>query len=81
MEKLAKFLETCESSVHSSLTDENGILRKEFGDVPGESLLMSASCALSDKILLQGRVYITTKRICFYSSFNKKTLFGKPTTF
>lgn len=36
----------------------------------------SFSCALSDKILLQGTLYITSKKIVFYSWFNNNTLFG-----
>lgn len=37
------------------------------------------TCALANKILLQGRLYITTKRLCFHSYFNKYTLFGRET--
>ena len=82
MEKIAKFIESCESTVYSALSDETKTLRTEFGEIPNECILLSAPCALREKILLQGRVYITTKRICFYSSFNDKTLlFGGPTTF
>jgi hypothetical protein len=35
------------------------------------------SCALSDKILLQGKLYLTSKKVVFYSWFNNSTLFGK----
>ena len=34
------------------------------------------SCALSDKILLQGKLYVTNKKLVFYSWFNNLTLFG-----
>jgi len=34
------------------------------------------SCALSDKILLQGTLYITNKKLVFYSWFNSTNLFG-----
>ncbi|CDW77825.1 gram domain-containing protein [Stylonychia lemnae] len=44
-----------------------------------EKFLESFACALNQKILLQGRLYLTTKRICFHSYFNDKTLFGKET--
>jgi len=34
------------------------------------------SCALSDKILLQGKLFITNKKLVFYSWFNNASLFG-----
>lgn len=34
------------------------------------------SCALSDKILLQGKLFITSKKLVFYSWFNNASLFG-----
>lgn len=43
--------------------------------LPDEKYFKSFSCALSDKILLSGRVYITNKRICFHSSFNPNNVF------
>jgi hypothetical protein len=45
----------------------------------GEKVLESYACALSLKILIQGRLYVTTKRLLFHSYFNDKTLFGKET--
>jgi len=42
----------------------------------GERILESFACAFVDKILLQGRMYITTKKIVFKSHFNGQTLFG-----
>jgi hypothetical protein len=30
---------------------------------------------MSEKIVLQGRIYITTERICFSSGFNSSNLF------
>ena len=45
----------------------------------GEKVIESFACALQLKILLQGRVYITNKRVCFHSYFNNKTIFGKET--
>jgi hypothetical protein len=33
-------------------------------------------CAYYDKILLQGKLYITNKKLVFYTWFNNKTLFG-----
>ena len=43
---------------------------------PDEIVLGKYSCAYSDKILLHGKLYITTKKITFKSWFNNKTLFG-----
>ena len=37
------------------------------------------SCAYSDKILLQGRMYVTTSHICFHSIFNSSTIIGRET--
>ncbi|CAK57382.1 unnamed protein product (macronuclear) [Paramecium tetraurelia] len=40
-----------------------------------EILIASFACALSEKIQLQGRLYITNKRLFFHSSFNSNNLF------
>jgi hypothetical protein len=45
----------------------------------GEIILDNYNCALKDKILLQGKFFITNKRIWFRSLFNPSTLFGKTT--
>lgn len=53
---------------------------KKFKLNKGEKLLDSFTCAVSNRILLHGRLYITNQRICFYSMFNSKLLFfGKDT--
>ena len=43
----------------------------------GETIIDNFNCALKDKILLQGKFFITNKRIWFRSLFNPYTLFGK----
>jgi hypothetical protein len=45
----------------------------------GEKCIETYSCAISLKILIQGRLYLTNKRLCFHSYFNDKTIFGKET--
>lgn len=45
-----------------------------------ESLISTYSCAFKDKILLQGKLYLTTKKLCFYSVFNSTNLFFKGAT-
>ena len=45
----------------------------------GENIIDKFNCALKDKILLQGKFFITNKRIWFSSLFNTSTLFGKTT--
>ena len=45
----------------------------------GEKKLDSFNCALKEKILLQGKLNITTKKIEFNSLFNPVTVFGKTT--
>lgn len=42
-----------------------------------ETLIDSFSCAYKEKILLQGKLFITTKKIVFDSLFNSSTIFGK----
>lgn len=42
-----------------------------------ENFIESFSCALNEKILLQGKIYVTNKKLVFYSWFNNSTLFGK----
>jgi len=39
------------------------------------------SCALSLKIILQGRLYVTNRNLFFHSYFNDKTIFGKETKY
>ena len=53
--------------------------KKENDLEEGEIKIDSFNCALKDKILLQGFLYITTKKIEFKSLFNPVTLFGKTT--
>lgn len=43
--------------------------------IDGEEFIKSYSCALADKIILSGRLYITSYRICFFSKFNTSTVF------
>jgi len=46
----------------------------------GEVLVKTYTCALKKRFILQGRIYVTSKKICFYSVFNKSTVFfGKGT--
>lgn len=55
------------------------IKEKFMGLLEGEKCLQTYACAISLKILIQGRLYLTNKRICFHSYFNDKTIFGKET--
>jgi len=41
-----------------------------------EIFIDSYSCAYSDKILMQGKLYVTSKKLAFESMFNNKTFFG-----
>lgn len=43
--------------------------------VEGEEFRSSFSCALADKIILQGRLYVTNYRLCFFSNFNPSNVF------
>jgi len=53
---------------------------KRFGLDPDEQILDSFACALSKRILLQGRLYVTPRKVCFHSYFNDSTIFGKNST-
>lgn len=62
------------------LTDEKELKNLEFllekvSFKENEKLIKSYSCALVEKIVLQGRIYITNERICFHSGFNSSNLF------
>jgi len=50
-------------------------LQAKISFLPDEKFFKSFSCALSDKILLTGRLYITNKRLCFHSIFNPSNVF------
>eukprot|EP00898_Chlorokybus_atmophyticus_P004158 jgi/Chlat1/4743/Chrsp308S00816 len=43
-------------------------LRALFGIEPGEALVEDFACALSSRILLQGRLYLFSEHACFYSN-------------
>jgi len=55
-------------------------LIKKFGSyIDGEILLDKYTCSYQNKMLLSGRMHVSTKRVLFRSPFNSKTLFGKGT--
>jgi VAD1 Analog of StAR-related lipid transfer domain/GRAM domain len=60
-----------------ALTDDN--LLQKFGLKSKTSIIESFSCALSQKLLLHGRMYLTNTHICFHSYFNSTTIFGRET--
>ena len=60
-----------------SLNNDN-ILQK-FGLKSSTSMIENFSCALYQKLLLHGRMYLTTTHICFQSYFNSTTIFGRET--
>jgi len=57
--------------------EKTEFLNKKFGI--NEEILDSYSCAISWKILLQGRLYISKSALCFSSPFNNTTIFGNKT--
>lgn len=57
---------------------EDSVLAK-FDLSPNTQIVDSFTCALSQKILLHGRMYLTTTHVCFHSCFNSSTLFGRET--
>ena len=51
--------------------------RNKFGLTQGEVIDAVFSCALSDKMLVQGKMFISNKKIGFHSYFNKHTFIGE----
>ena len=79
LEKL-KFGATQAQETGGSMTPNTKFLFDKFSRLQeGEKFIESYACALQQKIILQGRLYVTNKRICFHSYFNAKTLIGKET--
>jgi len=54
-------------------------LKKFKSYIEGEEYFDGFTCSLQAKILLSGRVHVTSKRLIFHSMFNDKTFFGKGT--
>jgi len=52
-------------------------ITRKFG--VSEPPIDSFACAVSWKILLQGRIYVTKTKICFHSFFNNNTIIGGET--
>lgn len=70
--------ESVENEEDEQVPIMNDFLQK-FGLKSGTYLIESFSCALSSKLLLQGRLYLTSTHICFHSYFNSTTIFGRET--
>lgn len=49
----------------------------KFGIVEDELIGQVFSCALMDKMLIQGKLFITNKKLGFHSYFNKSTFIGE----
>lgn len=56
------------------LAEQTNRLHERFNLPPSDEIIASCSAALLKKILLRGRIYVTTYHLCFYTS-----LFGKVT--
>jgi hypothetical protein len=50
-------------------------LKKKINFEEGEKLIRTYSCALYDRIILQGKLYVTNFRLCFHSYFNAANVF------
>ncbi|KEP63526.1 UNVERIFIED_CONTAM: GRAM domain-containing protein [Hammondia hammondi] len=69
------------AAVAASLSSYDRLQQEEFRQRFGiaEFVLQSYSCALSRRILLQGRLYVTQNTLAFFSFFNETTIFGLET--
>ena len=70
--------ESIEGEEDKEALSEDNVLQR-FGLKSSTSMIESFSCALSQKLLLHGRMYLTTTHICFHSYFNSTTIFGRET--
>jgi hypothetical protein len=60
------------------LANSKKLLMKKFSSyLEGEEVYDTYTCSLIGKILLSGKMYVTSKRVLHRSYFNDKTLFGK----
>ena len=50
-------------------------LLKKIQAEEGEKFVSSSSCAMVDRVLLAGRMYVTSHRLAFHSKFNSKNVF------
>ena len=71
-------IESAEAEEDRDALSPDNFLQK-FGLKSSTTIIESFSCALSQKILLHGRMYLTTTHICFHSYFNSTTIFGRET--
>lgn len=70
----AKNIDPPVTSVRKAFTKD---LMYKFNALENEVIIDTFSCTFSDNLLLQGRLYLTTKRLAFQSPFNVKTVFGE----
>ena len=65
-------------SLQERLAKSKKLMMKKFNSyLEGEEVIDTYVCSLIGKILLSGKMYITSKRVLHRSYFNDKTLFGK----
>ncbi|CAD8059191.1 unnamed protein product [Paramecium primaurelia] len=78
----ATLLQQQEESESDDINLEEGSVKvsqkliEKFRILDGDKCIASYACAFENKILLQGRMYIFSSKVCFHSYFNGKTLFG-----
>lgn len=80
MEKLLILKQKNNNKLSVSNLDNTNKVKYEgifYIEKDNEKVLYIYNCAYSDSILLQGKLYLTNKKIVFYSWFNGSTLFGK----
>lgn len=74
MTKIKKDMEK-EIFIGESTSKYAEMLSKRITFGQNEKYIKSSSCALADKIILTGRLFITNQRICFHSKFNRSNVF------
>ena len=76
LDKLDKFKQVDIKEIIKLNKDGQRLYENIFYIDQDEEVIDNFNCAYEDKILLQGVLYITNKKLFFYSWFNNKTLFG-----
>ena len=67
------------SNFEGNNSSEEEEFNRRFSFGIKEAVISSYLCAFSDRILLQGKMYLTHSYLCFYSYFNSSTIIGNDT--
>ena len=75
--KINSIIEKNMNSPHRKKRSTISFAFNKFGIIEDELISEVFSCALMDKMLIQGKLFITNKKLGFHSYFNKSTFIGE----